>query len=116
MMALPLGAFTEEAADGPATLEHCRDRLLAGDMVVTDTRRDHRPVTKVSQRLARSVDEIIEKRNGDKDKKNETQRFDRLRQEVLERVIDGRWNISETSEDILDDCYFAVHPDAEVAD
>jgi hypothetical protein len=85
-------------------------------LVVTDARKDHRNLPQVSQRLARSVDEIIERRNGGKEKKNETQRFDRLRQEVLERVIDGRWNISETSEDILDDCYFAVHPDAEATE
>lgn len=107
---LPTGWAMEEAQDAPVTLEECRDRLASGDFVVTDGRNGHKPVPQVGQRLSRSVQEAID------DRRNGTPRFDKLRQEVLKRVIDGRWTISETSEDILDDCFFAVHPDAEVTE
>jgi hypothetical protein len=110
--ALPSAGWAEEAVeeakDAPVTLEQCRDQLI-GDFVVTDNGKE-KPLPHVARKLAKSVQETLD------DKKNGTARFDRLRREVLERVINGRWTISETSEDILDDCFFAVHPDAEIAE
>ncbi|HSA59286.1 MAG TPA: hypothetical protein VLJ37_06330 [bacterium] len=100
---------SEETADAPETLDQCLAQLVSGDFVVTDSRKDHRPLPHVTRRLAKSIQEIIERQVG-------TERFDRRRQEVLKCVIDGRCGISETSEDILDNCFFAVHPDAEVAE
>ncbi len=107
----PNAAAMEEAEDAPVTLEQCQAQLLSGDFVVTDSRKDHRPLPQVARKLAKSIQEIIEK-----GKKGGPERFDRQRAEVLHHVIDGRWVMSETSEDILDDCFFAVHPDAELAE
>jgi len=103
----------ESDSDAPVSLEQCRAQLLSGDFSVMDLRRDNRVMPNIARHFAKIIDEMIEHK-GEKDVEKGKDRFDRARANLLERIIDGRWGMSETSDDILSDCFFAVHPEADV--
>lgn len=112
-LSLPSRSFaTTGDSDVPVTLEQCRDQLLSGEFGVFDLRKEARVMPGVARQFSRIIDEIIA-RKGTKDFEKSKDRFDRARGNLLERIIDGRWGMNETSDDILSDCFFAVHPEAE---
>ncbi|HEX5036035.1 MAG TPA: hypothetical protein VFX30_02650 [bacterium] len=120
---LCLGVYLAASlADPPAsraqdtiTVEQCRDQLLSGDFIVTDGGKDFRPLNHVPRDLAKTVQEIID-RKASKDFGRSEERFDRAYAATMRKVREGKWAIDETSQIILDDCYFAVHPDADITD
>ena len=102
-------------AQDTVTLEQCRDQLLSGDFVVTDGGKDFRPLNHVARDFAKTVQEIID-RKASKDFGRSEERFDRVYGATMRKIREGKWAIDETSQIILDDCYFAVHPNADITD
>lgn len=112
---LALSDVPSSHAQDTVTLEQCRDQLLSGDFVVTDGGKDFRPLNHVPRDFAKTIQELID-RKASKDFGRSEERFDRVYGATMRKVRDGKWAIDETSQIILDDCYFAAHPDADTTD
>jgi hypothetical protein len=104
----------KEEADPLVTPEQCRDQLLSGDFTIVDGK-DQKPLLHVARQLAQAIQDLID-RKGSKDEPKAQERFDRAHDDVMRRILDGRWGIDETSENILDDCYYSLHPEADPTD
>jgi hypothetical protein len=113
-LATGLSALAMEGPDTPVTFEQCRDQLLSGDFVITQDKQDGKeikPMPQFARHLARTVQDLIDKK-GSKDFPKAVERFDRIHDGLMQKIVDGKLGIDETSENILDDCFYSVHPDA----
>jgi hypothetical protein len=115
LLAAARARAVEDESETPITFEQCRDQLMSGDFVVVDERKDLSPQPHVALKLARAVQDMID-RKGSKDETKARERFDRLHDEVIRRILENKWGFDETSENILDDCHYAFHPEADPSD